>query len=116
MRALYLKEKLVFEEKNIPAPVPKNDEVLIKVNSVGVCGSDVHYWEYGKIGSFIVKEPLILGHEISGEIVECGANVCGFEPGDLVVIEPGEVCGKCEACRTGRYNLCPDMKFYATPP
>lgn len=116
MRALYLKEKLVFEEKNIPTPIPKDDEVLIKVKSVGVCGSDVHYWQDGKIGSFIVKKPLILGHELSGEIIECGANVCGFESGDLVVVEPGEVCGKCEACRTGRYNLCPDMKFYATPP
>jgi L-iditol 2-dehydrogenase len=116
MRALYLKEKLVFEERSIPAPLPKDDEVLIKVKSVGVCGSDIHYWEHGKIGSFIVKEPLILGHELSGEIVECGANVKGFAPGDLVVVEPGEVCGKCEACRAGRYNLCPDMKFYATPP
>lgn len=116
MRALYLKEKLVFKEKNIPTPVPKNDEVLIKVKSVGICGSDIHYWEHGKIGSFIVREPLILGHEFSGEIVECGAKVCGLNPGDLVVVEPGEVCGKCEACRTGRYNICPDMKFYATPP
>jgi L-iditol 2-dehydrogenase len=116
MRALYLKEKLVFEEKNIPAPSPKTGEVLIKVKSVGVCGSDIHYWEHGKIGGFIVKEPLILGHELSGEIVEIGAGVCGFSVGDLVVVEPGEVCGKCEACREGRYNLCPDMKFYATPP
>lgn len=116
MRALYLKEKLVFEERNIAAPVPKEGEVLIKVKSVGVCGSDIHYYDQGKLGSYIVKEPLILGHEVSGEVVECGDNVSGFEPGDLVVIEPFEVCGKCEACRTGRYNMCPEMKFYATPP
>jgi L-iditol 2-dehydrogenase len=116
MRALYLKEKLVFEERDIPTPIPKDDEVLIKIKSVGVCGSDVHYWNHGKLGQFIVEAPLILGHELSGEIVKCGANVSGLKPGDLVVVEPGEVCGKCEACRAGRYNLCPDMKFFATPP
>ena len=116
MRALYLKEKLVFEERNIPVPVPKDNEVLIKVKSVGICGSDIHYWTHGKIGNFIVKEPMILGHELSGYVVECGANVRGFNKGDLVVVEPGEVCGTCPACRAGRYNLCPDMKFFATPP
>lgn len=116
MRAIYLIKKQVFEEREIPIPKPKPHEVLIKVKSIGVCGSDVHYWEYGKIGDFIVKEPLILGHEVSGEIVEKGGNVSKFKKGDLVVIEPFEVCGICEACRKGRYNLCPHHTFYATPP
>jgi len=116
MRALYLKEKLVFEERDIPVPIPKDNEVLIKVNSVGICGSDIHYWAHGKLGQFLVEKPLILGHEFSGEIVKCGTDVKGLIPGDLVTVEPMDVCGKCEACRKGRYNLCPDLKFFATPP
>ncbi len=116
MKALYLLEKDKFEMRDIPIPKPKDHEVLIRVKSCGICGSDVHYWEYGKIGDFVVTEPLILGHEFSGEIVECGKDVTGLKVGDLVVVEPGEVCGKCEACKKGRYNLCPDMAFFATPP
>ncbi len=116
MRAIYLKQKQIFKEVDLPMPSPKDDEVLIKIKSVGVCGSDVHYWEHGKIGDFIVREPLILGHEVSGEIVKRGSNVSGLECGDLVVIEPFEICGRCEACKTGRYNLCYKLKFYATPP
>ena len=116
MKALYLKEKDVFEMREVPVPVPCDHEVLIRVKSCGICGSDVHYWEYGKIGDFIVDEPLILGHEFSGEVVEVGKDVQGLKAGDLVVVEPGEVCGRCEACKKGRYNLCPHMEFYATPP
>lgn len=116
MRAVYLTGKGKLEEKNIQKPVPQKNQVLIKVKSVGVCGSDIHYWEHGQIGKFVVKDPLILGHEVSGEIAEIGEGVSGFSLGDKVVIEPGTPCGRCEFCKTGRYNLCPEILFFATPP
>jgi len=106
--------EIVFEERDIPAP--KANEVLVKIKHVGICGSDMHYYEHGRIGDFVVENPIILGHESAGEIVEVGSDVTGFKPGDLVAIEPGYTCGKCEFCKTGRYNLCPDVIFMATPP
>ena len=116
MRAVYLEEKNVFKMKQIPLPEPKKNELLIQVKSVGVCGSDVHYWEHGRIGKFIVEKPIILGHEMSGVVAGCGENTTGFQIGDRVVVEPGTPCWHCEYCKTGRYNLCSDIIFYATPP
>lgn len=116
MKAIYLEKVNQLIEKDIPKPEINDNEVLIKVSSVGVCGSDVHYWQHGKIGSFIVKEPIILGHEVSGIIVDKGKNVSGLRNGDLVVIEPGKTCGQCKYCKSGRYNLCADIEFFATPP
>ncbi len=106
--------EIVFEERVIP--VPQENEVLIKVKHVGICGSDIHYYEYGRIGDFIVKSPLVLGHESSGEVVEVGKNVTAFQAGDTVTMEPGHTCGKCEFCKKGLYNLCKDVVFMATPP
>jgi L-iditol 2-dehydrogenase len=92
------------------------DDVLIAMRSVGLCGSDVHYWQEGRIGSFVVTQPMILGHECSGQVVEVGANVRHLAPGDRVAIEPGIPCRVCTYCTTGRYNLCVNMRFFATPP
>jgi len=97
-------------------PNPKDDEVLLKMDSVGICGSDVHYWTHGSIGDFIVKAPMVLGHEAAGIVEKCGKNVTHLKPGDRVAIEPGVACRKCDYCKTGKYNLCPEMKFCATPP
>jgi len=116
MRAVYLEKKGVLTEKDIPKPSPSKGQVLVKIRCVGICGSDVHYWEHGQIGKFVVNKPLILGHEVSGEIAELGEGVTGFAVGDRVVIEPGTPCGRCEYCKKGRYNLCPDIVFFATPP
>ena len=116
MKANYLIEAGRLETKDIEYPELEDNKVIIKVKSVGLCGSDMHYYEYGKIDKFVVEEPLILGHEASGEIVEVGNNVEGFKKGDRVTIEPGVPCGECEYCRTGEYNLCQDMVFMATPP
>jgi L-iditol 2-dehydrogenase len=102
--------------KDVPVPVIKENEVLIKVEAVGVCGSDVHYYQHGKIGDFIVNGDFILGHECAGEVVEVGSNVKTLKLGDRVALEPGKTCGKCEFCKGGRYNLCPDVEFFATPP
>jgi len=103
--------------ENVPAPkLEHDDDVLIRVRSVGVCGSDVHYFREGRIGNFVVEAPLILGHECAGDVVQVGPAVKTLRPGDRVAVEPGVPCRKCEFCRTGRYNLCPDVAFLATPP
>lgn len=106
--------KVELTERQIP--VPKDDEVLVKVEYVGVCGSDLHYYEAGGIGPNIVKPPFVLGHEAGGTVVEVGKDVTHLKVGDKVALEPGKTCGKCEFCKTGKYNLCPDVVFFATPP
>ncbi|WP_010677144.1 NAD(P)-dependent alcohol dehydrogenase [Bacillus timonensis] len=83
---------------------------------IGVCGSDVHYYEHGKIGRYVVESPIILGHELAGEVVQVGEKVNNVVVGDRVAVEPGITCGRCEYCKSGRYNLCPDVQFMATPP
>ncbi|OXM87119.1 NAD(P)-dependent alcohol dehydrogenase [Paenibacillus rigui] len=102
--------------EQLPVPEAGPDEVLIKVMAVGVCGSDVHYFEHGRIGPYVVRKPIILGHECAGIVVACGERVTRFAPGDRVAVEPGVTCGRCEQCKSGRYNLCPDVQFLATPP
>lgn len=116
MKAAVMKGLRRIEIEELPVPVPKENEVLIRIRSVGVCGSDVHYFVEGRIGNFVVQPPFILGHECSGEVVEVGKGVTHLKPGDRVTMEPGIPCGKCEFCRSGRYNLCPDVVFWATPP
>ncbi len=102
--------------EEVDFPQLKAGDVLIKMKSVGVCGSDVHYYKHGKIGPFVVEQPMILGHEAAGEIVEVAKDVKHLKPGDRVAVEPGYTCRKCVYCKTGRYNLCPDVTFMATPP
>jgi L-iditol 2-dehydrogenase len=116
MRASVLVDKgqLRIEERAVP--VPADDEVLIRVASVGVCGSDTHYYREGRIGDFVVDAPLVLGHEASGRIVAVGADVPDDRIGERVAIEPQRPCRVCAQCTAGRYNLCPAMRFYATPP
>lgn len=97
-------------------PTPKDDEVLVKLEYVGICGSDMHYYESGAIGDYVVKPPFVLGHEPGGTIVEVGKNIKHLKVGDRVALEPGKTCGHCEFCREGKYNLCPDVVFFATPP
>lgn len=107
-------KELAIEER--PVPQPAADEVLVKVAAVGVCGSDVHYYRHGRIGDFVVDGPLVLGHELSGSIVAVGAGVADSRVGERVAIEPQRPCHRCRQCLAGRYNLCPNMEFYATPP
>ncbi len=105
-----------LEIQEVPMPTIDDNQVLVKVKHVGICGSDVHFYEYGNIGDFVVKPPFILGHESGGEVVEVGKNVTTLKVGDKVALEPGIPCGKCEYCKRGDYNLCPDVVFLATPP
>jgi L-iditol 2-dehydrogenase len=111
---LYAPHDIRIEERPMPKPGPQ--EVLVEVSAVGVCGSDVHYYEHGRIGSFVVRQPLILGHESSGVIVDVGEGVSKDRIGQRVAMEPGIPCGTCRECRAGRYNLCPYVRFFGTPP
>lgn len=106
--------KMGFEERDIRKV--KENEVLVKLEYVGICGSDLHYYETGAIGDYVVEPPFVLGHEPGGTVVEVGKNVKNLRVGDRVALEPGRTCGHCEFCKTGRYNLCPDVVFFATPP
>lgn len=116
MKAWVLRGKRQMEIEERPMPVPKDNEALVKIQTMGICGSDLHYYKDGKIGSYVVDGPLILGHECAGEIVQVGKDVTRVAPGDRVVLEPGIACGVCGYCKSGKYNLCQEMKFMATPP
>jgi L-iditol 2-dehydrogenase len=106
--------KITMGERDVPTP--KADEALVKLDYVGICGSDMHYFASGRIGDYIVKPPFVLGHEAGGTVVAVGAEVKHLKSGDRVALEPGKTCGKCVYCRSGKYNLCPDVIFFATPP
>jgi L-iditol 2-dehydrogenase len=99
-----------------PMPEPGPHQVLVAVRAIGVCGSDTHYYEHGRIGEFVVREPLVLGHEASGVVVANGPQAGRHPVGTRVALEPGVPCRRCLQCRSGRYNLCPDVRFLATPP
>ncbi len=111
---LYGPGEVGLEERPVPHPGP--GQVLVEVAAVGVCGSDVHYYRHGRIGSFVVDSPLVLGHEASGRVLEVGPGADNALIGCRVAIEPGVPCRRCRACRTGHYNLCPHVRFLATPP
>lgn len=106
--------RVAIEERSIPELAA--DEVLVEIGSVGVCGSDVHYYEHGRIGPYVVDSPLVLGHEAGGVVAAVGADVGSMAMGQRVSIEPGVPCRTCRQCLAGRYNLCPDIRFFATPP
>jgi L-iditol 2-dehydrogenase len=105
---------VAIEERPVPEPGP--GDVLVRIGSVGVCGSDVHYYEHGRIGPYVVDHPLVLGHEAGGEVAAVGPGVTSLTPGQRVSLEPGVPCRSCAQCLAGRYNLCPDVRFFATPP
>ncbi|KAL2683421.1 hypothetical protein Neosp_007891 [[Neocosmospora] mangrovei] len=104
-----------FEERTLPKLRDEHD-VRVHIEQTGICGSDVHYWQRGRIGDFILESPIVLGHESAGTVVEVGAKVKNVKVGDRVAIEPGVPCRRCDYCRSGAYNLCADTVFAATPP
>lgn len=115
-RAAYMTGIRKLEMRDIGIPEVKEDEVLVKLEYVGICGSDIHYLENGRIGDFVVEGDFILGHECAGVVTETGRGVKALKAGDRVALEPGITCGKCKYCKEGKYNLCPDVAFLATPP
>jgi L-iditol 2-dehydrogenase len=116
VRVAVLERPGVVEIVERPTPSPGAGEVLVRIAAVGVCGSDVHYFTHGRIGRYVVDRPLVLGHECAGEIVEVGAGVSASRVMERVAVEPGVPCRRCGYCKTGRYNLCADVVFMATPP
>src|SRR5690625_4825924 len=116
MEAAVLKKPMDIRVENIEVPVPNEDQVLVKVYCIGICGSDLQYYEHGKIGRYEVKKPIILGHEAASEVIKVGNKVGNIAIGDRVAIEPGVSCGRCDDCKSGRYNLCPEVVFMAIPP
>jgi len=116
MRVSVLRAAGTVEVEERPVPRPGPGEVLVAIGSVGVCGSDVHYYEHGRIGPYVVDSPLVLGHEAGGTVAEVAPDVASLSVGQRVSIEPGVPCRNCAQCLAGRYNLCPRIRFFATPP
>ena len=105
-------EDLRREER--PPARPLADQVLVRVERVGVCGSDVRYYQTGKVGPFTPTRPFVLGHEFSGEVVEVGSEATGYAVGDRVAVDPAQPCLRCGVCREGRSNLCESTRYYGS--
>ncbi len=103
---------LRLEER--PEAALGDGEVRVRFGAGGICGSDLHYYYEGRVGDFAVREPLILGHEVAGEVVETGAGVSRVAVGDRVAVNPSQPCWQCPACQAGRTNLCRRMTFYGS--
>ena len=93
--------------RKVPVPQPQENEVLIRIMEIGICGSDIHVY-HGKHP--VTKYPVTQGHEVSGEIVALGSGVTGFQVGQKVTVQPQVFCGKCYPCTHGKYNLCEELK------
>jgi len=116
MKAVVLTGIRQMELADVSEPtITKEDDVLLKVEAVGVCGSDVHYYETGRIGSQIINYPFIIGHECSATVKAVGKAVTKVKAGDEVVVEPAVSCNECDQCRQGRENTCRNLRFLGTP-
>ncbi|KAJ6086327.1 hypothetical protein N7486_010608 [Penicillium sp. IBT 16267x] len=104
--------------KSVDAPIyaPGRGEVLVHIKVTGICGSDIHFWKTGRIGSLVFEGDCIIGHEASGIVLQCGDGVTDLKPGDHVAVEPGVPCEDCFLCDDGRYNLCEDVQFAGVYP
>lgn len=116
MRVLRLHKPYDLRFHDEPIPEIGPDEVLVRVASVGICASDVHYYREGRIGDQVVESPLVLGHEFSGTIARVGADVKALAEGARVAVEPSKPCKECSICKEGWFNICPNVQFLGTPP
>lgn len=107
-------KKLHIQPYHLP-PLGPND-VKVQIKALGICGSDVHHFKNMRVANFIVKKPMVIGHECAGIIKDIGSNVKSLAVGDRVALEPGISCNTCNLCKNGTYNLCPKMKFFGSPP
>ena len=114
MRAFILHGQRDIQLGELPTPVAHPGQVLVRVRRVGICGSDVHYFNHGRVGNFVPNRPFALGHEFAGEVVETGEAVSGFSIADRVVIDPSQPCRQCRYCWNGRYNLCESMRYFGS--
>jgi len=115
-RSAWLTEQSKLEIRNMEMPEPQDDEVVVRVEYVGVCGSDMHFYETGCYSKGPIPFPHIIGHECAGVVTKLGKNVTALQVGDRVALEPGVGCGECEQCKSGRYNLCSSVQFKSVPP
>ncbi len=115
-RAAVLCSPRMIRVEDRPTPVPREHEVLVAITATGVCGSDIHYYRHGRLGNFVVQQPLVLGHESAGHVVGLGPGVISHRLGERVAVEPNRPCRRCDQCHSGRYNLCRDIAFLGTPP
>lgn len=106
--------KIEIVDRGMPSAGPR--QAVVRIESVGVCGSDTTYFTVGRIGDWVVDGPIVLGHEVAGTVVALGRDVSRVRVGDRVAIEPGTPCRDCEDCTAGNYHLCADLVFLATPP
>lgn len=116
MRAVYIHGEKDLRLGELPEPQPKSDEYKLKVASCLVCGSDLHYYMEGKLGTRVIETPQVPGHEFSAWIWDDRAEEIGLKKGQLVAVEPSRFCGECEYCHKGLYNLCRNIRFYGSPP
>lgn len=116
MKAAVMTDIEEFEFRERPEPSVADDEVLVRISHVGICGSDMHFFHEGRLGDFVVEGPYVPGHESAGEVAAVGADVTDLSEGDRVTIEPGLPCRRCEFCKRGEYHLCGDVTFLSAPP
>lgn len=115
-RAAYMTAVKKMEIREIPMPEAAEGEIVLRVEYVGVCGSDAHFFESGERKGKAFGLPFILGHECAGTVVSVGKDVKNVKQGDRVCFEPQITCGTCAYCRSGHYNMCPDVHFPSVPP
>ncbi|MGF1631299.1 MAG: L-idonate 5-dehydrogenase [Kiloniellaceae bacterium] len=114
MRALVVHAAKDLRADDWQDEAPGPGQVLVRTAAGGICGSDLHYYHHGGFGPVRLKEPMVLGHEISGRVAELGEGVTGLAAGDLVAINPSRPCGACRYCLEGTPNHCLDMRFYGS--
>jgi L-idonate 5-dehydrogenase len=114
MRALVVHAAKDLRADDWQEEAPGPGQVLLRTAAGGICGSDLHYYHHGGFGTVRIKQPMVLGHEVSGRVAELGAGVTGLAPGDLVAVNPSRPCGQCRYCREGLANHCLDMRFYGS--
>jgi L-idonate 5-dehydrogenase len=114
MHALVIHAPLDLRIEEVPTPVPDASQLLVRVRAGGICGSDLHYFNHGGFGTVRIKEPMVLGHEVSGVVAGVGSAVTDIAPGTRIAISPSRACGLCEYCQRGLQNHCMDMRYYGS--
>ena len=114
MKTITLHAAKDLRVEDAPEPKPGRGQVLVRIETGGICGSDLHYYNHGGFGDVRLKQPMILGHEVAGRIVGFGEGVAGLSKGQLVAVSPSRPCGTCSYCASGMQNHCPNMRFYGS--
>ncbi len=115
MKAAFITAPKTIQMGEKEVPTIADNEVLVQIKHVGICGADLEFFKEGRIGGWVLEFPHVLGHEPAGVVAEVGKNVKGLQKSDKVSIEPGKPCWECEFCRSGHYNLCPEVQFMSVP-